>query len=108
MRPMTAGAREILDIAGEVARLRDAVHIEPRDVALAAVVLHFRRFAEEVEAPEVLSLSPEMLTMSDAVRDVMTIGEGELRAAELVELARRDGTESADYLEHVWWGTKDR
>ncbi|QKV95207.1 hypothetical protein HUT19_28605 [Streptomyces sp. NA02950] len=105
---MVADARELLGMAQEVARLRDAVQLEARDVALAAVIVHFLRAAEELDAPEAVSLSPEMLPMADAVQEVITVGEGELRYAQLIELARRDGAESAEYLEHVRWDTKDR
>ncbi|WP_328424234.1 hypothetical protein [Streptomyces sp. NBC_00443] len=98
---MTADARDIMVTAQEVARLRDAVQLEVRDIALAALIRHFLRASEEVEGPGVPSLSPEQLPMADDVREIMTAGEGDLRNLDLVELARRDESELSGYLGHV-------
>lgn len=106
MRDMTTEARDLMVTAQEVARLRDAERLEVRDVALAAVILHFLRSAEEVEGPATVSLSPEMLPMADEVREIMTSGEGDLRNSDLVELARREESELSAYLGPVWRATK--
>ncbi|WP_328769283.1 hypothetical protein [Streptomyces sp. NBC_00286] len=105
---MTADARDLMVTAQEVARLRDAQQLEVRDVALAALVLHVRRSAEQVEGSgsAEVSLSPEMLPMADEVREIMTSGEGDLRNSELVELARSEGSELSEYLGPVWRATK--
>lgn len=108
MRHMTADARDIMVTAQEVARLRDAVQLEVRDVALAALFHHFLRASAEVEGPADLSFSPEQLPMADEVREIMTAGEGDLRNLDLVELARRDESGLSDYLAPVWRAMTDR
>ncbi len=102
MRDMTADARDLMVMAQEAARLRDAEQLEVRDVALAALILHFLRSAEEVEDSAAASLSPEMLPMSDEVQEIMTSGEDALRNSDLVELARREESELSEYLGPVW------
>jgi hypothetical protein len=102
MRYMTADARDLMVTAGEVARLRDAMQLEVRDVALAALILHFRRMAEEVEDTREVSLSPEQLPMAAEVQEIMTSGEGDLRDVDLVGLARREESELSEYLGPVW------
>jgi hypothetical protein len=108
MKHMTAEARGLLVTAQEVARLRDATQLEVRDVALAALIHHFLRRAEEVEPSETGSRSPEMLPMADQVQKIMTAGEGELRTLDLVELARRGDSELTEYLDHVRRATAAR
>jgi hypothetical protein len=105
---MTADARDIMVTAQEVARLRDAVQLEVRDIALASLILHFLRTPEEVEASGAVSLSPEQLPMSDEVREIMTVGEGDLRNLDLVELARRESSELSEYLGPVWRAIEGR
>ncbi|MEU8990372.1 hypothetical protein AB0C98_28705 [Streptomyces sp. NPDC048558] len=99
---MTADARDIMVTAQEAARFRDAVQLEVRDIALAALILHFLRMPEEVEGSGAVSLSPEQLPMSDEVREIMTAGEGDLRNLDLVEMARREDSELSEYLGPVW------
>jgi hypothetical protein len=106
MRHMTADARDLMVTAQEVARLRDAVELEVRDVALAALILHFLRAPEEVEDSGTASLSPEQLPMADEVREIMTSGDGDLRNLDLVELARREESEFSEYLGPVWRAIK--
>ncbi len=105
MRHMTAEARDLMVTAQEAARLRDAQQLEVRDVALAALILHFRRLAEEVESSAEVSLSPEMLPMADEVREIMMSGEGDLRNSDLVDLARREESGLSEYLGPVWRAT---
>lgn len=102
MRHMTADARDLLVTAQEAARLRNAQQLEARDVALAALIIHFRRAQEELEGSAAVSLSPEMLPMADEVQQLMTSGDGALQNSELVELARREESELSDYLGPVW------
>jgi hypothetical protein len=108
MRHMTADARDTLVTAQEVARLRDAVQVEVRDIALAVLILHALRASQAVDGSGAPSHSPEQLPMADEVREIMTSGEGDLRNLDLVALARREESELSDYLGPVWRAIEGR
>ncbi|MBT2441022.1 hypothetical protein J7E93_13050 [Streptomyces sp. ISL-36] len=97
MRRFTADSREILTIATEIARSRNAAACSSRDVAIAVVVHRRLLAAREFDTVQQPSLSPEMLGFDVSVERLM-LGEGELEVAELVALAASENPDLAEYL----------
>ncbi|MGX2995182.1 hypothetical protein JNUCC64_12940 [Streptomyces sp. JNUCC 64] len=97
MREMSEDAREVLVLAVEVARLRDAPVCTSRDVALA--VIAYRLMLAERE-PEVLlpSLSPEALPLDLSLEELLSGTPGAVPLSELRELALRENPDFAEYL----------
>lgn len=97
MREMSQDARELLVLAGEVARIRDAPDCTSRDLAIAAVLC--RLIAAERDPESVPpSLSPEMLPWETSLERLMTAMPGGVGFSELREFAARENPDLAEYL----------
>lgn len=96
---MSEEARELLVVAGQVARSRNARELSSRDLALAVVVHRHlqadRDFDSDGSPP---SQSPEMLPMAASVARVLTGSPQNPDVAELLGLAARENPDLAEYL----------
>ncbi|MBT2508104.1 hypothetical protein J7I98_19875 [Streptomyces sp. ISL-98] len=97
MREVSKDARELLALAGEIARIRSAPECTSRDLAIAAVA--YRLIAAERDPENALpSLSPEMLPLGAPLERVLTGTSGSVEFSELRELAARENPDLAEYL----------
>lgn len=97
MREMSEDAREVLALAGEIARIRNAPECTSRDLAIAAVA--YRLIAAERDPENSLpSLAPEMLPLGAPLERLLTHATGHVSFSELRELAARENPDLAEYL----------
>ncbi|WTW98295.1 hypothetical protein OG216_35365 [Streptomycetaceae bacterium NBC_01309] len=96
---MSEEARELLVVAGQVARSRNARELSSRDLALAVVVhRHLQADRDFDGAGSPPSQSPEMLPMAASVARVLTGSPQNPDVAELLGLAARENPDLAEYL----------
>ncbi|NUL06496.1 hypothetical protein HRW07_25330 [Streptomyces lunaelactis] len=97
MRHFSDDTRELLVIAGEIARSRNSMSCSSKDLAIAVVV--YRKLREHLDFEPVKrpTLSPEMLGFEASVERLI-VGDGELEVAELVALAASENPDLAEYL----------
>ncbi|SCK58352.1 hypothetical protein YW7DRAFT_05540 [Streptomyces sp. AmelKG-E11A] len=97
MREMSQDARELLVLAGEVARIRNAPDCTSRDLAIAVILC--RLIAAERDPESALpSLSPEMLPLGASLERIMTeVSEG-VEFSELRDFAAGENPDLAEYL----------
>ncbi|MGW4031704.1 hypothetical protein ACWEFL_20745 [Streptomyces sp. NPDC004838] len=97
MRELPEEARELLALAAEVARIRDAPECTSRDLAIAAVA---QRLIAKERDPEGAppGLSPEMLPFGPSLERLLTEPSGEPVSSGLLEIAARENPDLAEYL----------